>query len=58
MADFKRFSNGNTEVFNKFIAGLGSTLQILKEALSRVRSEIKVHNSECNAFVVSKINQV
>lgn len=40
MADFWRSSDENTEAINKVIAGLGSTLQIEKEALSRVRSEI------------------
>lgn len=58
MADFQRSSDENTESINKVIAGLCSTLQAEKEALSCVCSEILVDNSRLNSYVLIKIEQL
>lgn len=56
MVEFRCSSDENTENVNKVITSLVSTLQTKKEALSHVRSKIKLGNTELNTFVVSMID--
>lgn len=43
---------------NKVIVGFQTSLQAEKEALSLVHSEIKLQNTETNAYVVLKIKKL
>lgn len=56
--DFQSSADQNTEVANKVITSLGTNLSTNREALSRLRGELKADNSELNASIISKIEQL
>lgn len=57
MAEFKISSDKITEAMNNEIARFPTSLQAGKEALSLVRSEIKVDNLEPNASGLTNIEK-
>lgn len=58
MSGFQSSSYLNTAAANKVITSLITSLQTKREALTRVRGEIKVENSELNSSNVSNIEQL
>lgn len=55
MVGCKTSSNSNTKSLNKVIAWFGNSLQAEKEALSVVRSAMKLDNAEFTTSIVTKI---
>ena len=58
MAEFRSSSDKYTEATNMVIAGFHSSLQSENEALSLVRSEIKVENAKLTSSVLSNIEKL
>ena len=58
MKGFRSSYNKYTIVANKVITSLGSTLQMEKEALSKVHSKLRVDNAEMSASIVSTIEKL
>ena len=58
MEDFWSSFDNNTTAANKVITNLGNRLQTEKEALSKVRVELRVDNMEMSASIVSKIEKL
>lgn len=58
MEEFQTSSDQNTTAANKVITSLATTLQLEKEALFKVRSDLKVDNAEMSASIVSKIEKL
>ena len=58
MDEFIISSDKNTKAMNKVIVGFHISLQAEKEALSLVRSKIKVENVEFTSSVFSKIEKL
>lgn len=58
IAEFRTSSESNTEAVNKVIAGFSTSLQAGKQALSVVRSAIKVDDVELNASILTKIEKL
>ena len=58
MVEFRTSDDINIEAMNKVIAGFQTSLHAKKEALSLVLSQIKLNNTEQNAYVVLKIEKL
>lgn len=57
-AEFRISSEKNTEAMNKVITGFPTSLQVEKDALSLVRSGIKVEKAKLTSSVLSKIEKL
>lgn len=55
MDDFRTSSDKNTVEINKLIKGFLSSLKVEKEALSKLRANIKVDNAELNSTFTTKL---
>lgn len=58
MVDFRSSSDNNTTTMNKVVEGFCSLLKAEKEALSKIRAEIKVHNAELHSTLSTKIEKL